>query len=835
MIKAQTKRFSMRRPVSTQQNRSPVSLKPVQQRLMIPLTIVILLLVGGFTYMLVSAEQNAIDLSIQQSISTVSMEFEQAIQLESQKLSLMQSVLLSEANLIEGLKSQDVDHLLQDYQATFKQLQSNFGVTHFYFEGPDRVNLLRLHSPDKYGDLINRYTTLEAERTGRLASGIELGRYGTFTLRVVQPVFEGDSLLGYIELGKEIEDILFEISKKYSVELALSIRKEFLSRQTWETGMSLLERAGNWDLSPDKVVSYSTLYPFPEQLGKFLTGDKHNHSRTGYEIKVDQKLCRMVHIPLFDASDTRVGDLLALHDITEARSKFARILILFLGVVLVLLTGLFLFLYLLLRQTDLGIIAQQADLHDSHAKYLGLFENSVAPILLLDRSGKILDYNQASQELLGYTGDELLDRVYPLDKSNAEKNQAFFDKLLSGSLVDNLEQRLVRKDGLILEVLNNSRPLANSDGRVDRFQSTLVDITERKKAERELIASNAKVLESETYLKSIINNIGDPIFVKDCESRLVVVNEAFCTLFGMDKGQVIGKTLAEDVTPAERESFLRIDRQVLSDGRENINEETLTLRGDRPRILSTRKTRYVNESGEKFLIGVIRDITDAKIAEAEIERSNTLRETLLDIITHDLKNPAGVIYALSEAALKSLPENKFIKSIYTTSDRLIEVLQHATTLSKAAFGEDIPKETLSLNDLIQKSSMEFDEALKAAEMNLEVAIAPQTIIQANPLIEEVFKNYIGNAIKYSRSRKIIIEAKSEAQHVTVCVKDFGQTISKVDRDQIFNRRVQLQNSSEQGRGLGLSIVKRIAEAHHGEVWVEPNVPQGNCFCLRIPR
>ncbi|MBC8193304.1 MAG: ATP-binding protein [FCB group bacterium] len=121
-------------------------------------------------------------------------------------------------------------------------------------------------------------------------------------------------------------------------------------------------------------------------------------------------------------------------------------------------------------------------------------------------------------------------------------------------------------------------------------------------------------------------------------------------------------------------------------------------------------------------------------------------------------------------------------------------------------------------------------------MDLVIATAPVLIIKANPLIAEVFKNYISNAIKYARDgKRIVIESVIENQAVIVRVKDFGKTIAKADREQVFQRQVQLENGKERGRGLGLAIVKRIAAAHDGEVWVEPNTPKGNSFCLRIPR
>jgi PAS domain S-box-containing protein len=94
----------------------------------------------------------------------------------------------------------------------------------------------------------------------------------------------------------------------------------------------------------------------------------------------------------------------------------------------------------------------------------------------------------------------------------------------------------------------------------------------------------------EYYYNKILNNIGDPVFVKDEQSRLLIVNDAFSDLFDLYRDNIIGKTLAEDVSPSERESFLKIDKQVLEDGIENINEETLTVRGGETRTISTKKT-----------------------------------------------------------------------------------------------------------------------------------------------------------------------------------------------------------------------------------------------------
>ncbi|MBC8191307.1 MAG: GHKL domain-containing protein [Candidatus Marinimicrobia bacterium] len=224
-----------------------------------------------------------------------------------------------------------------------------------------------------------------------------------------------------------------------------------------------------------------------------------------------------------------------------------------------------------------------------------------------------------------------------------------------------------------------------------------------------------------------------------------------------------------------------------------------------------------------------------KQAEKQVRDSDSLRELLLDIITHDLRNPVSSIYSFSDLAHTELPENTLINQIHLSSERLLKVLDNTTTLAQATFGERIPFEDLNLNDLVTEVADEFSSRLYEAEMDLRMDIPQSIIITANTLIREVFKNYISNAIKYARDgKKILIEAVVEHDSVLISVKDFANTIPEKNRINVYERGIQLSSDQKSSRGLGLAIVKRIAEAHDGEVWVEPNLPQGNSFCLLLP-
>jgi len=135
-------------------------------------------------------------------------------------------------------------------------------------------------------------------------------------------------------------------------------------------------------------------------------------------------------------------------------------------------------------------------------------------------------------------------------------------------------------------------------------------------------SDNAKIKEinlSRKFFDNILNLIADPIFVKDADSKFIFANNSLCDMLGMKKEAIIGKTLGESLPKAEMDLFLKNDRMVISSGKDNISEEPLTGKGGKIFNIITKKTRYVDEEGNKFLIGIIHDITLRKNMELELQ------------------------------------------------------------------------------------------------------------------------------------------------------------------------------------------------------------------------
>lgn len=207
------------------------------------------------------------------------------------------------------------------------------------------------------------------------------------------------------------------------------------------------------------------------------------------------------------------------------------------------------------------------------------------------------------------------------------------------------------------------------------------DITERKKIEELLV-------ESEKNLDSIINNIGDPVFVKDEKSHLIFVNDAFCKLFDYSKNDIIGKTLAQYVTEEERASFLKIDAEVLETGIENISTENLTIEGKETRIISTKKNRFIDDVGNKFIVGIIRDITKLKQVERELKSAKDYSENLINSMYDGLVvyDTDAVIISVNRSfcIMSGFSENELVGQHYPYSFCPPEILSESRIRHKRA-------------------------------------------------------------------------------------------------------------------------------------------------------
>jgi len=361
---------------------------------------------------------------------------------------------------------------------------------------------------------------------------------------------------------------------------------------------------------------------------------------------------------------------------------------------------------------------------------------------------------------------------------------------------------------------------------------------------------------SEARLEGITSTIGDGVCVISPKGEFTYLNPEAELILGYDKGELIGKNIHTTIhrsrkasKRAQQADKCKLYRAIITGKKYNNYDDTFWTKNGK-KVPVAYIVKPLNKDGH-FMGAVMafHNIKERKEHMEALKRSeshyhslseqlaatNEMKDLLLDVITHDLKNPAGVIQGMSEVMQTEFPGNEMVDLVKDSSDSLLQVIQNATTLSKVALNEDIEKEPLDLAVVVADTIKDFSIALENAGMTIENKVTGPLIVHANPLISEVIKNYISNAIKYAREgKKIVVEAQRMDDSVLVAVKDFGTPIAKEDYHRIFERRTQLGEGRKRGRGLGLAIVQRIAKAHGGEVWVEPNKPTGNTFYLKLP-
>ncbi len=324
----------------------------IRVRLLGPFVLAIALLIVAFAVTTRQMGERRIMAESQEKFSSIPNMLQAELDQEARALEIALGAIVRNDEMRSAFLAKDRDRLLELTQGMFGRLRSQYGVTHFYFHGLKRVNFLRLYSPNRYGDTINRQTVIQAERTGEIAKGIELGKMGTFTLRVVQPWYDGEELIGYIELGEEIDHVVRLLKASSGLEFYVAIHKNLVDRQRWQEGMEMLGRQANWNQYPHTVIVDKTFESLQPAIHDHMEGGRHMHDMAEQEVHHLGRDYRITFHALLDISQHDVGDLIILHDVTAAKKALASTIYIGILLFLALGIGLGIFFYRYLGRVD---------------------------------------------------------------------------------------------------------------------------------------------------------------------------------------------------------------------------------------------------------------------------------------------------------------------------------------------------------------------------------------------------------------------------------------------------------------------------------------------------
>lgn len=320
-------------------------------KILLPMSIAILIFLSLYAASTFWYLNREITRDLNHDIATVDNMFNTLLEQRTSLMQVQLEQLADNQNLQSLMLNHDRAGLRKSTEAIYARLLMRMQITHLYFHQPDRKVFLRAHRPEQFDDLIDRSTLLHAAETGESASGLELGPLGTFTLRVVIPWRKNGQLLGYLEMGQEIEMLINSFFQQDNAELFFTIEKKFLDKQQLLNNPLFLKKNLDWELLKDKVIVQATnlrmLLPLRDALEQHPTAEMKN-----IQLDFDGHQYRGIIQPLLDSSHKQVGEFLVLHDINEESTDYNRAVNYSILLCLVLGGGFFGFSFIILGNTE---------------------------------------------------------------------------------------------------------------------------------------------------------------------------------------------------------------------------------------------------------------------------------------------------------------------------------------------------------------------------------------------------------------------------------------------------------------------------------------------------
>lgn len=546
---------------------------------------------------------------------------------------------------------------------------------------------------------------------------------------------------------------------------------------------------------------------------------------------------------LYDAMVPALDQLLQTR-ITKFTHRQQQVQLFGLFVLLTLLSTLIAFSRNLKRRQQSEITLREAE-----QKYRSIFENAADGIFQTTPDGVYIGANPALVKIYGYDSPEALmmalsrniDRQLYVDPNR----RAQFSQLLEQQdTITDFESQVYRQDGKIIWITENARAVRNPQGELLYYEGTVKDVSDRKRMEAALQASEAE-------LRALVTAMTDVIIVYDREGRCQKVAPTSPT------DQLV-KPVAEQINQTVYENLPRVQAELQHQSILKVLDTGQAITGVEYSLTIDGQERWfsanVSPLSEDTILWVARDITDGKHNEVALkqaveaaESANQYKSIFLANMSHELRTPLNIILGFTQLMIRdgslNPKQHDQLSTINRSGEHLLTLINDVLEMSKIEAGRVTLNDTdFDLYDLLDwlLQMFQFKTQSKGLQFTTERADnLPEYIRTDESKLRQVLVNLLSNAVKFTQEGGVALRVKlAEAPHPLTLlfeVEDTGTGMAADDLERLFKPFVQTDSGhkSQEGTGLGLAISQKFVNLMGGKITVSSRIGYGSLFRFTI--